>query len=90
MKITVKKATPDMLRGLGADSWPVWTCPVSKFDWFYEDEETCYFHEGEVAVHTADGTVEMRRGDIVTFPKGLKCAWEVKKAVRKVYTFPKT
>lgn len=38
MKITVKNATPDMLRGLGTDSWPVWTCPVSKFDWSYDDK----------------------------------------------------
>ena len=40
-------------------------------------------------MHTADGTVEMRQGDVVTFPKGLKCAWEVKKPVKKVYTFGK-
>ena len=90
MKITVKKATPEMLRELGTDSWPTWTCPVSKFDWSYDDEETCHFHEGEVVVHTADGDVEMRQGDVVSFPKGLKCTWEVKKPVRKVYTFGKT
>ncbi len=90
MKITVKKATPEMLRELGTDSWPTWTCQVSKFDWSYDDEETCYFHEGEVVVHTADGSVEMRQGDVVSFPKGLKCTWEVKNAVRKVYTFGKT
>jgi elongation factor G len=30
---------------------------------------------------------EIKAGDLVTFPQGLKCTWQVKKAVRKHYKF---
>lgn len=87
MEIRIEKATAELLRELGTDSWPAWTCPVSKFEWSYEDEETCHFQEGEVVVRFAGGSAKMGPGDLVTFPRGLKCVWEVKKAVRKVYAF---
>ena len=30
---------------------------------------------------------DIEPGDLVTFPKGLKCVWDVKEAIRKRYTF---
>ncbi len=33
------------------------------------------------------GKVEMEPGDLVTFPKGLKCTWTVHEIIRKVYKF---
>lgn len=85
--ITVKKPTEDELNSLGIDNWGTWTCEVSKFDWEYANRETCYFYEGEVIVETDGEKVEMGAGDLVVFPKGLKCVWDVKKPVRKVYSF---
>ncbi len=87
MKIEVRKPTEQELKKLGVDSWPTWTCPVSEFDWTYDDTETCYFYEGKVIVETPDGDVEIGKGDLVTFPKGLKCRWKVLEPVRKVYSF---
>ena len=86
-KITVKKPTQQELDALDIKSWSPWSCGVSKFDWEYSDEEMCYIFEGQVTVTTAIETVEINAGDLVTFPKGLKCSWDIKKAIRKVYKF---
>jgi len=41
---------------------------------------------GKVKVNTADGEeVEFGKGDLVTFPQGVKCTWDVKEKIRKVY-----
>ena len=68
-------------------NWSTWGCELSRFDWEYFDTETCYIIEGEVDVETDSGTAHIEAGDKVTFPKGLKCVWDVKKPIRKVYTF---
>ncbi|MHA1651058.1 MAG: cupin domain-containing protein [Candidatus Helarchaeota archaeon] len=67
--------------------WSPWEKEVSTFDWYYDMEETCYIIEGEVNVKTDQGEVTIKAGDLVTFPKGLSCVWEVKKPIRKVYKF---
>lgn len=67
--------------------WSPWECDVSTFDWEYFDKETCYIIEGEVTVKTDSGEATVGTGDIVVFPKGLKCVWDVKKPIRKVYKF---
>jgi uncharacterized cupin superfamily protein len=69
------------------NNWPTWTKEISTFDWFYDMEETCYIIEGEVIVKTDTGEVNIKAGDLVTFPKGLSCVWDVKKPIRKVYNF---
>ena len=86
-KISVTQPTKEELDAIGISSWPTWTCPVSEFDWQYSDKETCYFYKGKVIVHTDDGDVEIKAGDLVVFPKGLKCRWEVLEPVEKVYSF---
>ncbi len=87
MEIIVKKPSQEELNELGVNSWPTWTCPVSEFDWTYDEQETCYFYEGKVIVETPNGNVEIGKGDLVTFPKGLRCRWKVLEPVRKVYSF---
>jgi len=87
LKIQIEKPTQEKLKSLGVESWPIWTKEPSKFDWHYDDKETCYFLEGEVTVETPHEKVNIGKGDLVTFPKGLGCTWHVKKAVRKHYHF---
>ncbi len=86
-KIHIEKPSEDKLQKLDVYSWPIWTKETSTFDWQYDDQETCYLLEGEVVVKTESGEVSFGKGDLVTFPKGLKCVWEVKQPVRKHYTF---
>ncbi len=88
MNIEVKKPTPKQLESLGVKKWPVWEKEASCFDWYYDTKEICYFLEGDVEVEAADGTkTVMGKGDLVTFPLGLRCRWHIKKKVRKHYSF---
>ena len=87
MGVTVEKPSPQELQSLKVETWSPWGCEVSTFDWKYEEEETCFVREGRVRVRAGKDTVEFGAGDLVTFPKGLSCTWEVLEPVRKVYTF---
>ena len=78
----------ERLAALGVLSWPIWTKEASTFAWSYDEEETCYFLEGDVVVTPEDGApVCIGKGDLVTFPVGLSCTWEVRVPVRKHYRF---
>jgi uncharacterized cupin superfamily protein len=76
------------LDAAGVSSWPVWTKEVSTFPWTYDEAETCYFLAGDVVV-TPDGgdPVRVGKGDLVTFPSGLSCTWDIRQPVRKHYRF---
>ena len=86
-RIKSERPSQAQLKELGVTGWPIWTKEVSTFDWQYEDQEICYFLEGEVTVKTDQGSVQLRPGDLVTFAKGLSCTWQVTKPVRKHYRF---
>ena len=88
-KIKIEKHPDDArLSGLGVRDWDIWTKEVSDFPWTYDRAETCYFLEGEVTVTPSDGLpVKMGAGDLVTFPEGMSCRWQITRPVRKHYTF---
>ena len=85
MEIKVKKPTEqecaDMLK------LPTWECDVSKFDWYYDQEETCLLIKGEVVVTHDGGSAKFGAGDMVTFPEGMSCVWDVTQPVKKHYIF---
>ncbi len=88
--LKIQKERPDerKLQELDTRNWGTWECEPSTFPWEYDDRETCYVFEGRVTVETPDGqTVEIGPGDLVTFPKGLKCTWTVHEKIRKVHKF---
>ena len=86
--LVTSPCTETTIQELGIKNWPIWTCDVSSFDWTYEDQEICLLLEGEVTVTPEGGTpVQFRAGDLVVFPAGMDCRWDVKKAVRKHYRF---
>ncbi len=78
----------EKLEEMGVFSWPVWEKEVSRFPWTYDTDEVCYILEGEVTV-TPDGgePVTIRAGDLVRFPAGMSCTWDITKPIRKHYDF---
>jgi uncharacterized cupin superfamily protein len=80
--------SPAKLDVLGVYDWPIWTKEVSKFPWTYTDKETCYLLKGKIIV-TPDGGEphSFKRGDLITFPKGMTCTWEILDDVEKHYAF---
>jgi uncharacterized cupin superfamily protein len=87
-KITKEKPTPEKLQTLQVDTWSPWECDPSTFDWSYDTNETAYVLAGQVTVTCPDGQkVDLGPGDLVRFPRGLSCTWEVKQKIRKVYRF---
>lgn len=87
-KITKEKPTPEKLQALQVDTWSPWECDPSTFDWSYDTNETAYVLAGQVTVTSPDGQkVDIGPGDLVRFPRGLSCTWEVKQRIRKVYRF---
>ena len=84
----VTNPSPEQLEALGIYNWPIWSKEVSTFPWTYDSRETCLFLEGDVSVTPEGGKpVHMGKGDLVTFPEGMSCTWEIRQAVRKHYNF---
>ncbi len=83
-----KNPSPQQLLELGVTHWPIWTKEVSVFPWTYDGTETCYFLEGEVIVTPKSGMpVKIGKGDLVIFPHGMSCTWDITHAVKKHYFF---
>ncbi|AFY36452.1 cupin domain-containing protein [Calothrix sp. PCC 7507] len=89
MEIQIEhQPSQERLKQLGVWEWSIWQKEVSKFPWTYDTQETCYFLTGDVKV-TPDGgqPVQMGKGDLVTFPAGMLCTWEIISDVKKHYYF---
>ena len=86
-EIKIEKPSKEKLDSLKVNSWSPWECEPSFFDWEYETDETAYVYEGKVKVKTDKEEVEINAGDLVFFPKGLRCSWNVLEKIRKVYRF---
>lgn len=78
-----------LMDDIGGEFTYRWSCPPSKFPWTYSDKETCYLLEGKVKVTPAGSkeSVEIGAGDLVEFPKGMSCTWDVSVGVDKHYNF---
>ena len=82
------KPSQQRIDELGVADWGIWEKEASAFPWRYDATETCYFLEGDVIV-TPDGgdPVKMGKGDLVTFPEGMSCRWDIRQAVKKHFAF---
>ncbi|MFA6180279.1 MAG: cupin domain-containing protein [Methylophilaceae bacterium] len=78
--------SPETLKALDVSNWPTWSKDVSVFPWTFSTQEIAYILDGEVTVTPKGGApVSFAKGDLVTFPAGMSCTWDVKKALRKHY-----
>ncbi|KAF5729638.1 hypothetical protein HS088_TW20G00001 [Tripterygium wilfordii] len=88
--IKIERNPPESkLTHLGVRSWRKWGCSPSKFPWTYSSKEICYLLEGKVKIYP-DGSeeiVEIGAGDLIEFPRGMSCTWDVSVTVDKHYKF---
>ncbi|MFC2149349.1 cupin domain-containing protein [Candidatus Auribacterota bacterium] len=86
-KIEIEKPAKEKLDKLGVTNWGIWEKENSAFDWEYDSDEICYILDGNATVKTEWEEVSFGTGDLVKFPKGLKCVWTITKPIRKHYNF---
>ena len=83
-----RNPAPAKLEVLGVYDWPIWRKEASSFPWTYQQQETCYVLRGRFSVTPEDGeTQHFKRGDLITFPQGMKCVWDIEQDVEKHYDF---
>lgn len=88
MSNIVVEHNPDQARldTLGVSKWPTWSKEVSVFPWVFPEQEIAYILEGECVITPEGGQpVNFGKGDLVTFPAGMKASWEVKQPLHKHY-----
>ena len=85
MKIEIRKISEHEIEEMDIRDWPVWQKEASEFDWDYSDKETCYIIEGKAKVTANGQEAEFGKGDLVIFPKGLRCRWKIIEDLRKYY-----
>jgi uncharacterized protein len=86
--IEITQPTESQIKELDIAKWSPWECEPSQFQWAYDEEEWCFIFEGRAFIEPEHGgNVEIKKGDLVKFPKGLKCLWKVLEKIRKVYIF---
>jgi uncharacterized protein len=87
MQIEVeKKPAQSKLDAMGVSKWPTWQKEVSVFPWTFLEQEQAYILEGECVITPEGGQpVKFGKGDLVTFPAGMKASWEVKQPLHKHY-----
>jgi uncharacterized protein len=86
--IEITQPSEAQIKELDIAKWGPWECEPSRFEWAYDEEEWCFLFEGRAIIKPEHGkSVEIKKGDLVKFPKGLKCNWQVLEKIRKVYCF---
>jgi uncharacterized cupin superfamily protein len=86
-QITVEKNVSQIkLDAIGVNKWPTWRKEVSTFEWSFPEQEIAYILEGDCIITPLDGLpVSFGKGDLVTFPAGLKASWQVLTPLHKHY-----
>ena len=87
VQITVEQnPAKSRLDALNISKWPTWQKEVSTFDWTFPEQEIAYILDGECIITPIGGAaVSFGKGDLVTFPAGLKASWQVLEPLHKHY-----
>lgn len=64
----------------------LWRHSVGEFDYQFPGDETFHMLEGHVRITVEGGPVlELRAGDLVSFPKGAKSHWSILESMQKFF-----
>jgi uncharacterized protein len=80
-EITIIKLSEEEFAERKISSWPLETIEKSRFERIFESEESFYMLEGDLWIDTPTMIYHIFPGDLITFPKGLKCTWAIWKRV---------
>ena len=81
-----RNPSPMKLEVMGVYDWPIWRREASRFRWTYQQQETCYVLRGKFSVTPEGGeTQHFKRGDLIIFPQGMNCVWDIEQDVEKHY-----
>ena len=83
MALQIEKATdvqPEFFRGLREKQ----RNPGEVLDWYYDEKTTCLILEGKAVVDHYGEKIPVEAGDLVTFPQGFHCQWEILEPLRVV------
>ena len=85
MKIHIKSpCNASVIIQYGIKNWPIWQCEPSTFRWNYNEKEICFIIEGEANIKTEEGeSFFIQSGDLIEFPEGLSCEWQIIKSIKK-------
>ena len=85
MKVLIKSpCSASLIIQYGIKNWPIWECEPSIFSWNYSEKEICLIIEGEAKIKTEAGeSYLIKSGDLVEFPEGLSCEWQIIKRFKK-------
>ena len=91
MKILIKSpCSASIIIQYGMKNWPIWECEPSNFLWNYDEKEICLIIEGEAKISTEKGEIYLvKAGDLVEFPEGLSCQWQINKKIKKHFRLGK-
>ena len=91
MKVLIKSpCRASVIIQYGIKNWPIWECEPSNFSWNYYEKEICFIVEGEAKIKSETGEIYfIKSGDLVEFPEGLFCEWEVIKKLKKHFRLGK-
>lgn len=53
-------------------------------EWYFDEKTTCLILEGKAVVDHYGEKNTVQAGDLVTFPQGYRCQWEIIEPVRVV------
>ncbi|HXH72319.1 MAG TPA: cupin domain-containing protein [Mariprofundaceae bacterium] len=86
--IRIEHPDAAQLAALGVEQWPVWEHGVAEFPWTYGEQETCFILQGSATITPQEGEpVRIQAGELVTFPAGMSCRWNITADIRKHYRF---
>ena len=87
MKIIIKSpCRASLIIQYGIKNWPIWECEPRNFSKFYTEKEISLIIAGEAKIITEKGeSYFIKSGDLVEFPKGFNCEWQIFKSIKKHY-----
>ena len=85
VKVLIKSpCSASVIIQYGIKNWPIWECEPSYFQWNYNEKEICLIIEGEAIIKNEAGeSYFIQSGDLVEFPKGYSCKWQITKSIKK-------